>query len=97
MQQTNRANNHARTLFNIITYPFRKFFGALLWLVKVVISAMIQSIISFVLGAIMLILVATLMGVYGFALFDSNLDAVQALSLSLERIVSFFQMMVGAS
>ncbi|MDQ7034079.1 MAG: hypothetical protein Q9P01_04375 [Anaerolineae bacterium] len=52
---------------------------------------------SFVLGAIMLILVATLMGVYGFALFDSNLDAVQALSLSLERIVSFFQMMVGAS
>lgn len=94
VQQTN-GSNQVRTIINIITWPFRKFFGALLWLVRVIISAMIQSIVSAILGVIMLILVTVLIGVYGFALVDSNMDAIQALSLSLERIVDFFQTMVG--
>jgi len=85
------SGNPVTAFFNLITLPFRKVFAAILWLVRVIIAAMLRSVISFIVGIIMMILFAVFVSVYGFALVDSNMNAVQALSLSVERIVYFFQ------
>ena len=89
------TDNPIGKFFSLITYPFRKIFGALFWLIQVIIGAMIRSVVSFIIGIILTVLLVTLIGVYGIALFDSNMDMMQAFSLSYERIVNFFQTMVG--
>jgi hypothetical protein len=89
------TGNPVGKFFSIITYPFRKVFGAILWLVQIIIGAMIRSVVSFIIGIILTGLLVTLIGVYGVALFDSNMDFMQAFTLSYERIVDFFRMLVG--
>jgi hypothetical protein len=85
------GGNPVAGFFNLITLPFRKGFAAILWLVRVIIAAMLRSVISFIVGIIMMILLSVFVSVYGFALVDSNMDAIQALSLSFERIIYFVQ------
>ena len=85
------SGNPIGKFFSLITYPFRKIFSAIFWLVQVIIGAMIRSVVSFIIGIILTVLLVTLIGVYGVALFDSNMDMMQAFSLSYERIVNFFQ------
>jgi hypothetical protein len=89
------TGNPVGKILSLITYPFRKIFGAILWLVQIIIGAMIRSVVSFIIGIILTVLLVTLIGVYGVALFDSNMDFMQAFTLSYERIINFFQTLVG--
>ena len=89
------TGNPIGKFFSMISYPFRKIFGAILWLVQVIIGAMVRSVVSFIIGIILTVILVTLIGIYGVALFDSNMDMMQAFSLSYERIINFFQTMVG--
>lgn len=89
------SGNPIGKILSFITYPFRKFFGAIVWLIQVIIGAMIRSVVSFIIGIILTVILVALMGVYGVALFDSNMDFMQAFTLSYERIINFFQTLVG--
>jgi len=89
--QRQSGANPIGVFLRVITWPFRKIFGAVAWLVGVIIAAMIRSVVSFIVGLVLLALVVALITTYGVALWDSNMNTLQAFSLMLERITTFFQ------
>lgn len=95
VQQVNAGNNNGAKIFYFILWPFRKLAGVLLWLIRTIITAMIQSIVSFIMWTLILVLLASFVGTYGFALVDTNMDMLQALTLTFERILEFMTTLGG--
>lgn len=90
--EVRHKSNWFLNFLKMLAFPFVKFFGFIAHLISIVIQEMLRSVVRFIMGLILLGIFLTLIGIYGFALMDSNFDFLQAMSLSLERIMAFFGM-----
>lgn len=80
-----------KPVFKFIAYVFGKAGKVLFWFTRIVLETAIRTVLSFIIGLALSVCLIILIGVYVIALNDSNMDMMQALSLSHERIVDFLK------
>ena len=84
-------SNPLWTLLHVIAWPFRKLGGLIVALIGTILHAMVRSVVSFVMGLLLLAGSGALLVVYGVSLTDSNFDVLAAFQLLLERVSVFVQ------
>jgi len=76
-------------LLRAVLWPFAKVFSALRWLVALIISTLLRSILSFIVGIVLIAIGVTLLITFGNALLNTNFDLVDAFTLSVNWVVTF--------
>jgi hypothetical protein len=82
-----------KPVFKFIAYVFGKAGKVLFWFTRIALETAIRTVLSFIIGLALSVSLIIIVGDYVIALNDSNMDMMQALSLSWERIIDFLKAM----
>lgn len=85
-----RKSNPLMTIFKVITYPFVKLFQLIGNIFKIILEELVRSIVSFVLGVILLIVFVAIVAGYGYALYLTDFNFAAAVPEMFRIFGSFF-------